>query len=147
MLGLRDRIEAIESALRNLDELDVGTPTPLARHSFDHRFDKTDPAVDAAPFPTPAQERANPFQSATSKSQHYDSIAATYGLGILDQENFDEYTVYDAFVTNLRLCPCTVCVLDSFSSYCRLSRELRDMINAQNVPCGSRIMFMSFQKR
>jgi hypothetical protein len=106
MLELRDRISAMEVALRNLDELDVGGSNTPVRHSLDHRFDKTAPEVDAAPAPTPAQEKTNPFEpSDPSKTKHYDSVAAAFGLGILDEENFTEYTVYDAFVTNLRICP------------------------------------------
>ena len=107
MIELRDRISAMEMALQNLDELDIsGSNTPV-RHSLDHRFDKPSPEVDAKPAPTPAQEKSNPFDSSTSapEGKHYDSIAAKFGLGILDEENFIEYTVYDAFVTNLRICP------------------------------------------
>ena len=104
MPELRDRISAMEAALRNLDELDIGGTNTPVRHSLDHRFDKTAPEVDAAPAPTPAQEKANPFES-PSKVHHYDSFAAAFGLGILDEEDFTEYTVYDAFVTNLRICP------------------------------------------
>jgi hypothetical protein len=104
MLELRDRISAMEAALRNLDELDIGGSNIPVRHSLDHRFDKTAPEVDAAPAPTPAQEKSNPFDS-PPKDQHYDSIAAAFGLGILDEEDFTEYTVYEAFVTNLRICP------------------------------------------
>jgi hypothetical protein len=105
MSALRDRLAAIESALQNMQEVEIeGAPV---RHSLDSRFDKTDPQVEAAPAPTPAQEKANPFDTAASpqKSKFYDSIAAAYGLGILDTENFTEYEVYDAFITNLRICP------------------------------------------
>jgi hypothetical protein len=107
MLELRDRIAAIETALQNEQEVEIAGPDPPVRHSLDHRFDKTAPDVDAAPAPTPAQEKANPFESIGSppKQQHYDSIAAAFGLGILDEENFTEYVVYDAFITNLRICP------------------------------------------
>lgn len=114
MLELRDRIAAIESALQDAGEIDIpssGTGTPV-RHSFDHRFDKTHPSVDAPPVPTPAQEKSNPFETALTKStspsregKYYDSIAAAFGLGILDDEEFIEYEVYDAFITNLRICP------------------------------------------
>lgn len=79
------------------------------RHSLDHRFDSTDPDVDAAPTPTPAQEKSNPFDTAAGngneKQPFYDSIAAQFGLGILDTEDFAEFNVYNAFVTNLRVCP------------------------------------------
>ena len=105
MLELRDRIAAIESALQNSQEIEI--PGPV-RQSMDHRFDKTDPAVEAAPAPTPAQEKGNPFDridAADQKAPFYDSIAAKFGLGILDEENFNEYIVYNAFVTNLRICP------------------------------------------
>jgi len=107
MLELRDRIAAIESALQDVKEIEIEGPGTPVRHSLDHRFDKTDPAVDAAPVPTPAQEKANPFETAGSppKERYYDSIAAAFGLGILDEEKFTEYVVYDAFITNLRLCP------------------------------------------
>src|SRR5271168_2237205 len=98
MIELRDRISAMEVALRNLDELDIGGSNTPVRHSLDHRFDKTDPRVEAAPAPTPAQEKSNPFDSTPAEPHHYDSIAAKFGLGILDEENFTEYTVYDAFV-------------------------------------------------
>lgn len=99
MLELRDRIAAMESALQNSQETDI--PGPV-RHSMDHRFDKTDPEVEAAPAPTPAQEKANPFDA---KEPFYDCIAAKFGLGIRDEEEFNEYVVYNAFVTNLRICP------------------------------------------
>ena len=111
MVELRNRISAMEAALRDLDELDIGGSNTPVRHSMDHRFDKTAPDVDAAPAPTPAQEKSNPFEkanplvSSSPASPHYDSIAAKFGLGILDEENFTDYTVYDAFVTNLRICP------------------------------------------
>lgn len=111
MIELRDRIAAMEATLQNLEELDIGGSNTPVRHSLDHRFDKTAPEVDAAPAPTPAQEKSNPFEmpdptrSSTGVAHHYDSIAARFGLGILDEENFTEYTVYDAFVTNLRICP------------------------------------------
>jgi hypothetical protein len=106
MLELRDRISAMEAALRNLEELDIGGSNTPVRHSLDHRFDKTAPEVDAAPAPTPAQEKANPFETASpTKTRNYDSVAEAFGLGIRDEENFTEYTVYDAFVTNLRICP------------------------------------------
>ena len=105
MLELRERIAAMESALQNFEEVEI--PGPV-RQSMDHRFDKTDPAVEAAPAPTPAQEKGNPFDridAADQKTPFYDSIAAKFGLGILDEENFNEYIVYNAFVTNLRICP------------------------------------------
>jgi hypothetical protein len=110
MSTLRDRIAALETALQNFDEVDIPRPQPSIRHSLDHRFDKTAPEVDAAPAPTPSQEKGNPFDTLPStspveSSKYYDSIAATFGLGILDEEAFTEYTVYDAFVTNLRICP------------------------------------------
>ncbi len=103
MMELRDRIAAIESALQSSQETEIPGPT---RHSTDHRFDKQDPEVEAAPAPTPAQEKSNPFENiGDHKTQFYDSIAAKFGLGILDEENFDEYIIYNAFVTNLRICP------------------------------------------
>jgi hypothetical protein len=105
MVELRDRVSAMEVALRNLEELDIGGSNTPVRHSLDHRFDKTSPEVDARPAPTPAQEKSNPFDSSQPEDKHYDSIAAKFGLGILDEELFMEYTVYDAFVTNLRICP------------------------------------------
>ncbi|CZT45796.1 uncharacterized protein RSE6_06148 [Rhynchosporium secalis] len=70
MLELRDRIAAIESALQNSHEIEI--PGPI-RQSMDHRFDKTDPEVEAAPAPTPAQERSNPFEAIDQKSPFYDS--------------------------------------------------------------------------
>ncbi|KUJ09799.1 uncharacterized protein LY89DRAFT_724191 [Mollisia scopiformis] len=105
MVELRDRIAAIQAALETDQEVEFANTPP--RHSLDHRFDKTAPEVDAAPAPTPAKEKANPFESvgAPPKSQYYDSVAAAFGLGILDEEEFTEYIVYDAFVTNLRICP------------------------------------------
>lgn len=80
---------------------------PPVRQSLDHRFDKTAPGVDAAPAPTPAQEKANLFETAGSspKERCYDSISAAFGLGILDEEDFTKFVVYDAFITNLRICP------------------------------------------
>jgi hypothetical protein len=110
MSTLRDRISALEIALRDLHEVEIAAPQTPVRHSLDHRFDKTAPEVDAAPAPTPSQEKKNPFDSiatnpSAEKSKYYDSIAATFGLGILDEEAFVDYTVYDAFVTNLRICP------------------------------------------
>lgn len=107
---LRDRISAMEVALRNLDELDLRSESRSpVRHSLDHRFDQPAPEVDAAPAPTPGQEKANPFEMSSPPSSidtsKYDSIAQAYGLGIRDEEDFAEYTVYDAFVTNLRVCP------------------------------------------
>jgi len=111
---LRDRIASIESALQNLHEADLA-PRPSidnspVRHSLDHRFDKTAVEVEAAPFPTPAQEKPNPFDatlnnSSDAKPQFYDSIAAAFGLGIRDEEEYDDFLVYNAFVTNLRVCP------------------------------------------
>ncbi|RDW64591.1 hypothetical protein BP6252_10242 [Coleophoma cylindrospora] len=110
MVELRDRIAAIQAALA--EEQDVKFAEPPARHSLDHRFDPTAPEVDAAPAPTPARERTNPFESihvpalnADSKPQFYDSIAQKFGLGILDDDEFAEYVVYDASLTNLRVCP------------------------------------------
>ena len=107
MMELRDRISAMEMALRNQEDLDIGGSNTPVRHSLDHRFDKPDPEVEAKPAPTPAQEKSNPFDSfaPVSEDRHYDSVAAKFGLGILDEENFTDYTVYDAFVTNLRICP------------------------------------------
>lgn len=114
MPHLRDRIAIIESALQNLDEIDPGTRHGVddhpVRHSLDHRFDKTAADVDAAPAPTPAQEKSNPFDTLAGntsevKPQFYDSVAASFGLGIRDEEEFSEFNVYDAFVTNLRVCP------------------------------------------
>ncbi|KAG0649427.1 hypothetical protein D0Z07_4485 [Hyphodiscus hymeniophilus] len=106
MVELRDRISAIEWALRNQEEIDIGGQDTPVRHSLDHQFDRPDPELDAKPYPTPAQEKPNPFESASPvEDKHYDSIAAKFGLGILDEEDFTEYTVYDAFVTNLRICP------------------------------------------
>lgn len=120
MLQLHDRIALIESALQNLEEIDPAphprsspNDDPPARHSLDHRFDKTATEVDAAPVPTPAQEKANPFDGAApvalepspTKSPFYDSIAASFGLGIGDEDDFADYLVYNAFVTNLRVCP------------------------------------------
>jgi hypothetical protein len=108
MLELRDRIAAIDRALQVEQEVEFPRrPDTPVRHSLDHRFDKTAPEVDAAPAPTPAQEKLNPFESPNSPSEkrYYDSIAATYGLGILDEDEFMEYVVYDAFITNLRICP------------------------------------------
>jgi hypothetical protein len=107
MLELRDRIAAMDRALQDVQEVEISRPGTPVRHSLDHRFDKTAPEVDAAPAPTPAQEKTNPFESLNSPSEkrYYDSIAAAYGLGILDNEEFMEYVVYDAFVTNLRICP------------------------------------------
>lgn len=107
MLELRDRIAAIDKALQNVQEVEFPRPDTPVRHSMDHRFDKTDPKVEAAPAPTPAQEKSNPFESINSppEKRFYDSIAAAYGLGILDEEEFVEYVVYDAFITNLRICP------------------------------------------
>lgn len=107
MLELRDRIAAIESALQNVEEVEISRPGTPVRHSLDHRFDKTAPEVDAPPVPTPAQEKTNPFEKSGSppRERHYDSIAAAFGLGILDEEKFTEYVVYDAFITNLRICP------------------------------------------
>ncbi|KAG9231555.1 hypothetical protein BJ875DRAFT_469166 [Amylocarpus encephaloides] len=102
MSTLHERLSVIESALQNLQTLDIAEPP--RRQSLDHRFDKTAPEVDAAPFPTPAQERPNPFDL-PGKSQFYDTIAAKFGLGILNHENFNEYVVYNAWVTNLRVCP------------------------------------------
>ncbi|KAK0103213.1 hypothetical protein ONS95_005247 [Cadophora gregata] len=105
MLELRDRIALMESALQNSQEIEI--PGPV-RQSMDHRFDKTDPAVEAAPAPTPAQEKTNPFDridTTDQKTPFYDSIAAKFGLGILDEEKFNDYIVYNAFVTNLRICP------------------------------------------
>lgn len=118
-MELRDRIEAIESALRTSEEIDVGT----GRHSTDHRFDGTprqsiDHGVDDAPIhssdkvfdpelplgnPTETEESAR--SSTHSKAGVSDSIAANFGLGILDSEPFTEYTIYNAFLTNLRICP------------------------------------------
>lgn len=123
MVELRDRIAAIQSALENDQEVKFADPPPRKslvdthprhslsdtppRHSLDHRFDKTAPEVDARPTPTPSQEKANPFESvgAPAKSKYYDSVAAAFGLGILDDEEFMEYVVYDASFTNLRVCP------------------------------------------
>jgi hypothetical protein len=107
MLELRDRISAIDRALQDVQEVEIARPGTPVRHSLDHRFDKTAPEVDAAPAPTPAQEKANPFESLNSppEKRYYDSIAAAYGLGILDTEEFMEYMVYNAFITNLRICP------------------------------------------
>ncbi|TVY49127.1 hypothetical protein LOCC1_G001196 [Lachnellula occidentalis] len=129
MLQLHDRIALIESALQNLEEREIDPaprgnpqsnphddPPARQRHSLDHRFDKTAIEVDAAPSPTPAQEKANPFDTAPStalepqppstKSPFYDSIAASFGLGIgNDDDEFADYLVYNAFVTNLRVCP------------------------------------------
>jgi len=105
MVELRDRIAAIQAALEEDQEIQIaGTPP---RHSLDHRFDHTPPEVEAPPAPTPAQEKANPFESvgASEKSKFYDSVAAAFGLGILDEEEFAEYVVYDASLTNLRICP------------------------------------------
>jgi len=109
MTTLRDRLATIESALQDLQTLDLAEPHnkkpgPSARQSLDHRFDKQDPEVDAAPVPTPAQEKSNPFD-ALEKSQFYDTVAAKFGLGIRDEEDFSEFVVYNAFVTNLRVCP------------------------------------------
>lgn len=83
--------------------------TPV-RHSLDHRFDSTAPSVDARPAPTPAYEKSNPFDTNSNpnsdgKQPFYDSIAASFGLGILDTEDFTEFNIYNAFVTNLRICP------------------------------------------
>jgi hypothetical protein len=118
MVELRDRIAAIQSALENNQEVKFADPPPrnslsLAvadtppRHSLDHRFDRTAPEVDARPTPTPSQEKTNPFETvgAPAKSKYYDSVAAAFGLGILDDEEFMEYVVYDASFTNLRVCP------------------------------------------
>ncbi|PMD39293.1 hypothetical protein L207DRAFT_491274 [Hyaloscypha variabilis F] len=109
MLELRDRIAAIDRALQEVQEVEISRPGTPVRHSLDHRFDKTDPDVDAAPAPTPSQEKTNPFESLSSsgneKKRFYDSVAAAYGLGILDEDEFVEYVVYDAFITNLRICP------------------------------------------
>jgi hypothetical protein len=108
MLELRDRIAAIDRALQDEQEVEFPRrPDTPVRHSLDHRFDKTAPEVDAAPAPTPAQEKPNPFESLDppSEKRYYDSIAAAYGLGILDEDEFMEYVVYDAFITNLRICP------------------------------------------
>ncbi|PMD14421.1 hypothetical protein NA56DRAFT_650990 [Hyaloscypha hepaticicola] len=108
MLELRDRIAAIDRALQDEQEVEFPRrPDTPVRHSLDHRFDKTAPEVDAAPAPTPAQEKPNSFESLDSPSEkrYYDSIAAAYGLGILDEDEFIEYVVYDAFITNLRICP------------------------------------------
>jgi len=105
MVELRDRISAIEAALQNLEELDIGGSNTPVRHSLDHRFDKPAPEVDARPAPTPAQEKSNPFDASPANDKCYDSIAAKFGLGIFEEEEFTDYTVYDAFVTNLRICP------------------------------------------
>lgn len=108
MLELRERIAAIDRALQDEQEVEFPRrPDTPVRHSLDHRFDKTAPEVDAAPAPTPAQEKPNSFESLDSPSEkrYYDSIAAAYGLGILDEDEFIEYVVYDAFITNLRICP------------------------------------------
>jgi hypothetical protein len=107
MLELRDRIAAIDRALQDVQETEISRLSTPVRHSLDHRFDKTAPDVDAAPAPTPAQEKSNPFESLNSppEKRYYDSVAAAYGLGILDTEEFLEYVVYDAFITNLRICP------------------------------------------
>ena len=106
MTELRDRISAMEAALSNLSELDIGGSNTPVRHSLDHRFDKPAPEVEARPSPTPAQEKSNPFDLVSpAEDKYYDSIAAKFGLGILDTEDFTDYTVYDAFVTNLRICP------------------------------------------
>jgi hypothetical protein len=127
MTTLRDRLAEIESALSNLQTLDVGPenphdrhsfthsndhetpshhhkPSPSARQSLDHRFDRQDPELDAAPVPTPAQEKSDPFDL-IQKTQFYDTVAAKFGLGIRDEEAFSEFIVYNAFVTNLRVCP------------------------------------------
>ena len=77
---------------------------------MDHRFDKIAPEVAAAPAPTPSRERSNPFEvlnvlENNEKSKYYDSVAAAYGLGVLHVEAFVDYTLYDAFVTNLRIFP------------------------------------------
>ncbi|EHK97468.1 hypothetical protein M7I_6775 [Glarea lozoyensis 74030] len=104
---LHDRLTLIESALSDLQTLDLGPerkPSPSARQSLDHRFDRTDPSVDAAPVPTPAQEKSDPFDL-IQKTQFYDTVAAKFGLGIRDEEDFAEFIVYNAFVTNLRVCP------------------------------------------
>lgn len=103
MTSLRDRLAVIESALQDLQTLEIAEPQ---RQSLDHRFDKTAPDVDAAPVPTPAQEKSNPFDKPTDeKGQFYDTIASKFGLGFLATENYNEYVVYNAFVTNLRVCP------------------------------------------
>ncbi|TVY31355.1 hypothetical protein LSUB1_G008923 [Lachnellula subtilissima] len=130
MLQLHDRIALIESALQNLEEVDPAPRAraslhddPPARHSLDSRFDKTAREVDAAPCPTPAQEKANPFDTATStalespstKAPFYDSIAASFGLGIGgDEDDFADYLVYNAFVTNLRVCPVDLTATDHY---------------------------------
>jgi hypothetical protein len=128
-MDLQQRIAEIEKALHSQNEIDfsvLDAPAP-ERHSFDHRFDKPDPSVDAPPAPTPAREEANPFDFLDShqlkarananpyagaapraKPKQYDTIAAKFGLGILDDDDFDEYTVFDAFVTNMRVCPSTL---------------------------------------
>ncbi|CAG8982710.1 hypothetical protein HYALB_00000991 [Hymenoscyphus albidus] len=105
MTTLRDRLAVIESALQDLQTLEI---TERVRQSLDHRFDKTPPDIDAAPFPTPAQEKPNPFDQVSGskeKEKFYDTIAAKFGLGFLATEDFSEYVVYNAFVTNLRVCP------------------------------------------
>lgn len=111
MTTLRDRMAALETALQEQQTVEIESPrsqTPV-RHSLDHRFDKPAPEVDARPAPTPSQEKGNPFESIASagneKSKYYDSIAAAFGLGILDEDEFIDYTIYDAFITNLRVCP------------------------------------------
>ncbi|TVY65677.1 hypothetical protein LSUE1_G008608 [Lachnellula suecica] len=109
MTQLRDRIALLESSLQNLQEIDLTPQTSStnipARHSLDHRFDKTPTQVDPTPLPNPAQEEPIPFNATESKPQFYDSIAATFGLGIRDQDEFVEYNVHDASLTNMRVCP------------------------------------------
>jgi hypothetical protein len=105
MVELRDRISAIQAALSNLEEFDLIEAKTPVRHSLDHRFDKPSPDVDAKPAPTPSQERSNPFEALPPDDRQYDCIAARFGLGILDNEDFTDYEVYDALITNLRICP------------------------------------------
>ncbi|CAL3966208.1 unnamed protein product [Diplocarpon coronariae] len=105
VMELRERIATIDAALQRSHEVEI--PGPPRRQSLDHRFDQPDPAVAARPAPTPGHEKTNPFDEipADRPEPFYDSIAAKFGLGILDAEDFDEYIVYNAFVTNLRVCP------------------------------------------
>lgn len=123
MASLYERMAALELALQNPNEVVIPsvpsrshTPSTPIRHSTDHRFDRPDPAFESIPpAPTPSQERRNPFDTNINTvevakdekdvSKYYDSVAAAFGLGILDDDEFVDYTIYDASFSNMRVVP------------------------------------------